>query len=118
MLTCVDHIDIRTPDLDGAVDFFARLGFAEVRRTDPERGSVELALPGPDQVVLEIRLERDARRTYVHHVAFRVDDHPAAVEQLTGRGVEFSKNLAFIHHTGRTISNAHDPGGATWQLTD
>ena len=45
MLTRVDHIDFKVPDLPAALAFFAALGFVEVRRT-PARGSVEVALPG------------------------------------------------------------------------
>lgn len=118
MLSRVDHIDVRTPDLDGTVSFFRDLGLEEVRRTDPERGSVELALPGADQVVFEVRADDQATGTYIHHVAFRADDAPAAVEELSARGVEFSKKLSLIPHTGRTISNAHDVGGFVWQVTD
>ncbi|MDF1705323.1 MAG: VOC family protein [Aeromicrobium sp.] len=118
MLSRVDHIDVRTPDFDGTVQFFRDLGLEVVRETDPERGSVELALPGPDQVVFEVRVDPAAEKTYVHHVAFHAPDEPSAIDGLAARGISFSKTHALIQHTGRTISNAHDAGGGTWQVTD
>lgn len=118
MLNRVDHIDVRTPDFDGTVEFFRALGLDEVRRTHPDRASVELALPGEGQVVFEVRLDEQANATYIHHVAFHSDDAEAAVRAISDRGVTFSKKHELIEHTGRTISNAHDAGGGTWQVTD
>ncbi|CAN5502458.1 hypothetical protein BH11ACT6_BH11ACT6_22760 [soil metagenome] len=118
MLTRVDHIDVRTPDFPGTVEFLKTMGMQEVRRTDPKRASVELSFPGETQVVLEVRHDPSAEKTYIHHVAFHSDAGAGDVESLQSAGIDFSKTLAFIEHTGRTISNAHDPGRATWQLTD
>ncbi len=118
MLDRVDHIDIRTPDFEGTVDFLRTLGMTDVRQTHPDRQSVELALPGASQVVFEIRADAEASQMYVHHIAFHAPDAPTAVQELSDRGIEFSKKHALIEHTGRTISNAHDSGGGTWQVTD
>jgi catechol 2,3-dioxygenase-like lactoylglutathione lyase family enzyme len=48
MLQRADHIDLRVIDVEEAIAFFKRLGFVEVRRTEPPRLSAEIALPGPD----------------------------------------------------------------------
>lgn len=118
MLDRVDHIDVRTPDLAGTVQFLRNLGLKEVRQTDSDRGSIELALPGQDQVVFEVRVDKNADKTYIHHVAFHAPDESSAVEGLADCGINFSKTHSFIEHTGRTISNAHDVGGGTWQVTN
>ncbi|MBD3924233.1 VOC family protein [Nocardioides cavernae] len=117
MLTGVDHIDLRTPDFDGTVAYLESLGLREVRRLDPERGSVEMALPGENQVVFEVRPEPAAEKAYVHHVAFGLEGLDD-VDTLAGAGVPFTKAKHFVPATGRTVTNGVDPGGMTWQLTD
>jgi catechol 2,3-dioxygenase-like lactoylglutathione lyase family enzyme len=118
MLTRVDHIDLKVPNLEEVVDFFKSLGFQEVRRTDPERGSVELALPGEGQVVFEIRRDARVDKTVVDHIAFKVQDTHGDLGVLKNLGLVFDKEAFLVQHSGRTISNLRDPHGARWQLTD
>ncbi|MFI6690402.1 VOC family protein [Streptomyces sp. NPDC050433] len=117
MLIAVDHIDVRTPDFEGTVAYLTSLGLREVRRLDAARGSVEMALPGDGQVVLEIRPEAGAESAYIHHVAFALTDLDT-VDTLVSAGVSFTKSKQFVPATGRTVTNGVDPGGMTWQLTD
>ncbi|SNT48710.1 VOC family protein [Rhodococcoides kyotonense] len=117
MPTNVDHIDVRTPDLDGTLAFLTKLGFKELRRLDGARGSVEVALPGEGQVVFEVRPEPSAAQAYVHHVAFKIGG-PGDISTLEQAGVPFTKTNHFVEATGRTVSNSVDPGGMTWQFTD
>ena len=70
MLEAVDHIDLKVPDLEQAVAWFAGLGLVERRRL-PERKSVELALPGEGQVVFELREDATLEAFVIDHVAFR-----------------------------------------------
>lgn len=111
----VDHIDLRVGDVEASVDFFKQLGFIEIRRAPAGRGSVEVALPGPDQVVFEIRPGNG--KSGVDHIAFRVEDG-SALGALKQRGITFDKELNFVKDTGRTVSNFRDPTGTRFQLTD
>ncbi|WP_165976867.1 VOC family protein [Arthrobacter nitrophenolicus] len=118
MLTRIDHIDLKVPDLAGTVDFLTTLGLEVLRMTDPARGSVELALPGQGQIVFELREDCTVSGTTLNHVAFSTSDAVADVRKFESLGLPITKAHAHIQHSGRTISNITDPGGTTWQLTD
>ena len=117
MLTRVDHIDLKVPDLAVALDFFAALGFVEVRRT-PARGSVAVALPGAGQVVFELREDATLDRFVMDHIAFGSTDQAADAAALAAAGRSFSRTNTFIPVTGKTISDFTDPYGNRWQLSD
>lgn len=116
MLTKVDHIDLRVPDLEATVAFLKTLGLIEKRRVTTARMSVEMQLPGDDQVVFEMR-QGKSDKTEVAHVAFRVESLED-VDTLEKSGVVFKKKRSMIADTGRTVSNIVDYSGQTWQLTD
>lgn len=113
----MDHIDLKVPDLAVAVDFFAALGFVEVRRT-PARGSVEVALPGERQVIFELREDPGLDRFVMDHIAFASTDQAADAADLSAAGRSFSRTNTFIPVTGKTISDFTDPWGSRWQLSD
>jgi methylmalonyl-CoA/ethylmalonyl-CoA epimerase len=117
VLTRVDHIDLKVPDLDVALDFFTTMGFVEVRRT-PARGSVEVALPGERQVIFELREDPTLDRFVMDHIAFGSTDQAADAAALTAAGRPFSRTNTFIPVTGKTISDFTDPYGSRWQLSD
>lgn len=117
VLTRVDHIDLKVPDLSVALDFFAALGMVEVRRT-PARGSVEVALPGEGQVVFELREDTTLDAFLIDHLAFGSTDQAADVATLRAAGRPFSRENTFIPVTGKTISDFTDPYGSRWQLSD
>jgi catechol 2,3-dioxygenase-like lactoylglutathione lyase family enzyme len=117
MLKRVDHIDMRVTDVEKQVAFFKQLGFVEKRRTPPPRYSVEVVLPGPDQVVFEIRQAKEGTATGIDHVAF-LQETPETREKLEEIGITFSKKPNFVQDTGRTVSNFTDEDGNRWQLTD
>jgi methylmalonyl-CoA/ethylmalonyl-CoA epimerase len=116
MLIKVDHIDVRVPDLAKTVAFFETTGLRVLRRNDA-RKSVEMAVPG-DGVVFEIREDAALEKSFVHHVAFKSDDIAQETNDLKDRGLPFSRELALIEDTGRTISYFNDPGDGIWQLID
>jgi methylmalonyl-CoA/ethylmalonyl-CoA epimerase len=117
LLEADDHIDLKVPDLEQAVAWFAGLGLAEVRRI-PERGSVELALPGEGQVVFELREDAALDRMVVDHIAFRSSTQTADAETITAlTGAAFTRTDTFIPVTGKTISDFTDPYGTRWQLS-
>jgi len=117
MLTKVDHIDLRVSDLEEYVALFTKMGLEIRRRTEAPRSSVEMALPGEDQVVFEIRPAGQDGFTGVHHIAFR-QSAPEDVEDLKKHGITFLTEHYTIAATGRTVSSFQDSDGHTWQLTD
>ena len=120
MLTYVDHIDLKVKDFEGAVSLFRNMGM-QILREMPERGSVEMALPGEHQVVFEIHKAKPDGFEGIHHIAFKSveengEDDVAAIKERCG--VAFLTERAVIKHTGRTVSSFKDSNGLTWQLTD
>ena len=116
MLTKVDHIDLKVPSLEATVAFFKSIGLIEKRRSGAPRFSVEMQLPGEDQVVFEIR-ESNVDKTIVNHIAFRIESQDD-VETLESKGVVFKKKHSVIADTGRVVSNVVDYSGQSWQVTD
>ena len=114
MITAVDHIDLRVADMQEAVDSMKKIGLV-IKREMPERNSVEMALPGENQVVFEIHKAKDDF-VGVHHIAFRQTE-PEDVERLKEKGVSFKSEHLVIKATGRTVSS-FDSFGVAWQLTD
>nr|WP_241428966.1 VOC family protein [Agrococcus sp. ARC_14] len=117
-MTRIDHIDLKVPDLEATVVFLQTLGMQEVRRTAPERGTVEIAFPGDGQVVIELREDRSLSATTLNHIAVSSDALDADTDALHGAGVPVLKRSSFIRDTGRTVANISDPAGSAWQLTD
>jgi methylmalonyl-CoA/ethylmalonyl-CoA epimerase len=94
----LDHIGIVVADLDTTLQFYIEtLGFAQRFRETLDEHGVEVAgLAAGDSYVELVRPQRPdspllrflgPARTKLHHVAFRVDDLPAALEDVTSRGV-------------------------------
>lgn len=117
MVTGVDHIDMRVADLEATVSTLLKLGLEIRRRTEAPRSSVEMALPGENQVVFELRPTGNDGIAGVHHIAFK-QSSPEDVEDLKSKGISFLTEHFTIKATGRTVSSFSDPNGQTWQLTD
>ena len=118
MLKRVDHIAITVPDVNAMAEFFNRLGFEEIRRTDHHGGAVEVKLPGEGQVVLEFTTLRGTENPGVNHVAFQVDNCEKAVSDLQARGVRFDSGAHKVPESGRVIASFRDPLGFRLQLTE
>ena len=117
MLLAVDHIDLKVPDLEQAERFFLGIGMRIVRRTSDSRRSIEVALPGDNQIVFEIREDATVSGTVIDHVAFRADG-PDTVDALKESGVTFTKEHHLVVDTGRTVSNFVDAAGGKWQIAE
>lgn len=117
MLVRVDHIDLRVKDFDETIVMLEKLGLA-VTRSMPQRNSVEMALPGENQVVFEIHKVQDEAFTGIHHIAFKSVGESDDVECLKVKGIDFKSEKKKIADTGRTVSSFLDGNGLTWQLTD
>ena len=116
MLDRVDHIDMRVADLEVTVATLKKMGLIEKRRTPEPRSSVEMSLPGENQVTFEIR-PADGGAQGVHHIAFH-QTQDSDVEALKEQGIVFKTEHMTIKATGRTVSSFDDENGTTWQLTD
>jgi catechol 2,3-dioxygenase-like lactoylglutathione lyase family enzyme len=119
MIKGIDHIDIAVADVDGAIDLFTRMGFEVLRRSTHHDGSVELALPGPDQFILELHPAISQHldgKLGLTHIAFRVDDPQKTHDELEARGVKFGpgwEKARFVPSTGRVLSNLLNSGETT-----
>jgi methylmalonyl-CoA epimerase len=132
MFGLIDHVGVAVEDLDAALELYEGTFGMPVahRETVSEQGveavlldvgdtHVELLSPlGPDTPVGKF-LER--KGPGLHHVAYRVDDIDAALEQLRGQGVELidseprtgirNSRVAFVHPkaTGSVLTEIVEP---------
>lgn len=99
MFKIVDHIGFAVHDIDQAVQFYSEsFGVTEWERISmPERHMevaaarlgdtlLELIAPTSDEAAFAQHLQK--KGAGVHHIAYRVDDIKAAMEELQGRGVK------------------------------
>jgi methylmalonyl-CoA epimerase len=117
----VDHVGIAVEDLDSAVEHYRRtFGLEPAHREVVEPQGVEevlfrvgdsfiqlLGALGPDTPVGRFL---DARGPGVHHVAYRVDDLPAALEDLRAKGVRLIDETPRPGSRGTTIAFVHPSG--------
>jgi glyoxylase I family protein len=120
MILRIDHIELVVHDLDEHIAFFEKLGFQVINRTMHHGGSVEMRLPGPDQVTIEMHQIGAEEVPGWNHIAFAVEDVAQARDQLLGAGVPFETNPAsyggpiLAKSTGRWLANFRTPDG--WRL--
>jgi methylmalonyl-CoA epimerase len=114
----IHHLGVAVEDLDEAISSYERLVGAELeeRETQDEQGVEAASLRvGSSRVELLVALGPEtpvgrflARRgPGMHHVAYEVDDLPAALERLERQGVHlidstprpglFGMQVAFVH---------------------
>jgi methylmalonyl-CoA/ethylmalonyl-CoA epimerase len=98
MFTHVDHIGFAVQDLDQAVDYYSKMyGVTEWERIDmPERhmavaaarlGETLLELISPTSEEAAFAKYLKEKGAGVHHIAYRVDDIRAAMQELQDKGV-------------------------------
>ena len=114
----IHHLGVAVEDLDEAVGTYERLfgGSVEHRGTLEDQGVQAVSVRvGESRVELMGSLGEDTpvgkflakRGPGMHHVAYQVDDLPAALQQLSNRGAElideeprsglFGLQVAFVH---------------------
>ena len=129
VITRIDHVGIAVPDLDEAIDFYARaFGIALVHEeTNEEQGVREamLAVGGnflqllaplsPDSPIGKFL---DKRGPGIQQVAFGVDDVEAAAARLRDAGVRVLYPRAKVGTAGSLVNFAHpaDCGGVLIEL--
>jgi catechol 2,3-dioxygenase-like lactoylglutathione lyase family enzyme len=118
MITQIDHIEIIVNDVEAYVEFYQKLGFKLLTRTDHHGGSAELQLPGPNQPILEIHTVLGEENIGINHVAFQADDVFATHKELSDKGIRFNGEPYRNKHTGRGNVRFRDPDGWRLQLSD
>jgi catechol 2,3-dioxygenase-like lactoylglutathione lyase family enzyme len=116
MLNKIDHIDIMVPDGPRFVSFLKDIGFEEIHRANAGRPQVELAIPGAQQVVLEVHESADVDAVTIAHIAVSTDDVRQAATKLQEKGIEFTSEPR-VTNSGRLLCNFNDEWGMKWQLT-
>ncbi len=115
MLLRVDHVDIRVSNLDEAETFFRNLGLNVIRRLEEPRNSIEMALPGENQLVFEIKQAKEGDKLGIAHMGFAMDDD--CTELLNNSELTFTCKDRFVPATGRTVTNLVGFDNSNWQLT-
>jgi catechol 2,3-dioxygenase-like lactoylglutathione lyase family enzyme len=118
MITQIDHIEMIVKDVDAHVDFYQKLGFKLLTRTDHHGGSAELQLPGPNQPILEIHTVLGEENIGINHIAFQAEDVFESHRELTAKGIQFNSEPYRNKHTGRGNIRLRDPDGWRLQLSD
>jgi catechol 2,3-dioxygenase-like lactoylglutathione lyase family enzyme len=120
MIRYVDHVGITVRDLERAIAFYAKLGFAVVRRMMTATHEVAFVRNGLAELELfapTTRAPESDRRLHeddVEHIAFHVDDIDDAVATLEGRGITFT---SAVRRTGSRAGILFtDPDGTLLQL--
>lgn len=118
MILGIDHIEIIVRDVEKHVEFYQKLGFNLIKRTDHHGGSAELQLPGENQPIIEIHALLTEENPGINHISFRCDDVDATYEELTAKGIDFYEAPSPVPVTGRRNALFRDPDGWRLQLSD
>lgn len=117
MIIGVDHLEFVVADIDAVAEFFVKLGFTEVRRTEHHGEAVEIRVPGPEGIILEFHTGLSTEPPGLNHIAFRVDNTQATVEQFAAAGIVIP-DAKIADKSGRSISSFRDPSYNRWQLSE
>ena len=117
MITGIDHMEIVVRDVDEMAEFFGKLGFEEVRRTDHHGSAVEMRVPGPDGIIIEFHTGHPTEPPGINHIAFRVESTQGTVEEFRALGVELQAAHG-AQTSGRLIATFRDPLHRRWPLSE
>ena len=118
------HTMVRVDDLDASIDFYTKLGLAELRRHDSEAGRytlVFMAAPGDEDAQIELTHNWDPEtlsggRNF-GHLAYRVDDIYALCQSLMDAGVTINRpprdgHMAFVRSPDNISVELLQKGGS------
>ena len=117
------HTCYRITDIERSVAFYEALGFEERRRMTLKDGAINtfMGLPG-DGDRLELTwnpgVESYEVGTGYGHVAVTVDDMAAALERLSGQGIEPEKPPYRVREGGSLLTFVGDPDGYRIELIE
>ena len=122
MTSDIHHVAIRVNDLETSIGFYERhFGFQVVDRTTLSSGAHIAFLGGSDggsQLELIAGLtDHHPGDGLVHHLAFRVDDVPAAFARLQEAGVPMLDESVQTLSSGRRLFSFRGPDGERLQVT-
>ena len=127
MFSDIHHVSYLVPDLDAAVESYARMYGAVVTGQGPvpnlgevaflQAGDVEVEFIRPEDSSL---LEADGGNYVVHHVAYAVEDLDRVVAEHRSRGFRFLTDEPFTNFMGYRLIyfDPSDTGGCRVHLTD
>ncbi len=126
-LNAIHHVAIIVSDIQAAKDFYVRkLGFEVIRenyRDQRKDWKLDLKIgDGAEAVELEIFAESDPPRRVsrpeacgLRHLAFRVEDVAAAVEELKKCGIE-CEPIRYDEYAHKKMTFFFDPDGLPLEL--
>ncbi|MGQ7793190.1 VOC family protein [Faunimonas sp. B44] len=119
MIVGIDHIELIVRDVDEFVEFYKKLGFKLLSRTEHHGGSAEMQLPGENQPIFEIHTVIGEENPGINHISFKVIDIDKTYEDLVAKGITtFYKPPHPSPSTGRRNVLLRDPDGWRVQLSD
>lgn len=118
MIGEIDHIEIEASDAEDMADFFKKLGYTEVRRTEHHGLSIELEPGNGEGPLFEIHTVQGEEVPGVNHIAFGVDDVEELHADLEDKDIDSLVEPYYVEKTGRTICNFRDPDGRRFQVVD
>ncbi len=118
MVVGLDHLEFCVGNIDEVADFFKKLGFTEVGRTDHHGGAIELMSPGEQGILFEFHYGKDTEAPGLNHIAFKVDDMEQTYQELTAKGVQFAAPPKQSKNRGCSMANTRDPAHMRVQFTD
>jgi catechol 2,3-dioxygenase-like lactoylglutathione lyase family enzyme len=117
----IDHIAITVPDLATAIKFFGdTLGFEMLEKSKSENpkiimdsatfkvGKVIFVLIQKTPLTPEIAQDSEHSRMGIHHLALRVENIEAVIQDLKERGVNFTTDLVEKDQTYQSFSQRDD----------
>lgn len=127
----IDHITIAVPDLEAAVDWYTKtlgLHITERRHTVGTKSGMISAVLVLGQVTIVLvqgtnpqsQISRfiESYGPGVQHVAFRVEEIAKVVDELEGRGLEFSTELLVSPGLKQIFSRRHQDSGMMFELIE
>lgn len=137
MFTDIHHVSYLVPDLDAAVESYARMYGAVVTGRGAvanlgevaflQAGEVEVEFIRPEDLSIlddsrleDSRLEDSGGNYAVHHVAYAVEDLDRVVAEHRARGFRFLTDEPFTNFMGYRLIyfDPADTGGCRIHLTD
>ena len=120
----IHHVAIIVSDHDAALDFYVnKLEFRVIRDNyRPNRNDWKLDLDAGDGIVLEIFAEQNPPKRVnrpeacgLRHLAFKVDDIEAAVDELAKKGIE-CEPIRLDEYTSKHMTFFFDPDGLPLEM--